>query len=545
MPALTDIGETYRWTRDELFASGALTLTDLLERIPGVTTFRSGWLGAPHTAAMMGDFSRVRIFYDGIELDPLDPRMGGMNDIAAIQLWQLEELRIERGAGEIRVYTKSWRVRSTTPNSRVDIATGDLETNGYRGYFGRRFTHGEVLQLGAYQFRTQDPRGQGDADQLSLFGRVGWAKKGFSIDGSFMRTNRTHSLQFRDPDLERDSLPSLDARYGQAYARIGYADTTRGYWVQLIAASLSHSQNNLAFKATTTDTTDTAKVVPSRLDFSRPQYIAAFGWEKDGATISSTTRMRSIGGQLYVAPSVRASYDAPRIAVSLFGEQQPELNLRRIEASGRLLPLSWFALGGAVGQYAHTGAPSTASPTTLAWRGEVGLRVHRAWFSGGLMSRDTAVLIAPVVYDTGFKAAVARNMTGTFLRFRGKFWKDVGIDVSAVKWDSAGSFRPEYQTRSQLYANTAWLRKFPSGNFNILFALTHEYRTVAYFPIGGAEPLRASQYRTLDMLLEIRLLQATLTYQFRNLLNADYTQVPGYGMHRPVQVYGVRWQFFN
>ncbi|MEO7965051.1 MAG: hypothetical protein ABIT38_14195, partial [Gemmatimonadaceae bacterium] len=314
----------------------------------------------------------------------------------------------------------------------------------------------------------------------------------------------------------------------------------------LIAASHSHSQNNLAYKApTTTDTTDTTTRMPSRLDLSRTQYVAAFGWEKRGASISSTTRLRAIDGQLYVAPSVRASYDRPRLALSLFGEQQPEVNLRRTELSGRLLPLSWVAVGGSIGQYASTGIPGAGKTSSLAWRGEVGLRLHSAWFSGGLMSRDTAVLIAPIVYDTGFIAGNARSMTGKFLRFRGKFWKDVGIDLSAVKWDSGGSFRPEYQTRSQLYANTAWLSRFPSRNFNILFAVTHEYRTAAYFPIDGEAPLRASQYRTLDLFLEIRLLQATLTYQFRNLLNANFTEVPGYAMHRPVQIYGVRWQFFN
>jgi hypothetical protein len=161
------------------------------------------------------------------------------------------------------------------------------------------------------------------------------------------------------------------------------------------------------------------------------------------------------------------------------------------------------------------------------------------------MSRDTAVLIAPVVYDTGFRSAAARAMTGTFLRFRGKFWKDVGVDVSAVKWDSGGAFRPEYQTRSQLYVNTGWLSRFPTGNFHVLAAVAHEYRTVAYFPLATGDPLRSSQYRTLDFLLEIRLLQATLTYQFRNALNVQFTQIPGFPMHRPAQVYGVRWQFFN
>src|SRR6184192_994063 len=73
-PALYEIGPQYEWNRTQLFATGALTLVDLLDRIPGVTTFRSGWLSTPQTATYGGDFRRVRIFYDGLEIDNLDGR---------------------------------------------------------------------------------------------------------------------------------------------------------------------------------------------------------------------------------------------------------------------------------------------------------------------------------------------------------------------------------------------------------------------------------------------------------------------------------------
>src|SRR5690348_11609534 len=38
-PADLGIGRTLHWTRDSLFATGALTLTDLLDRVPGITTY--------------------------------------------------------------------------------------------------------------------------------------------------------------------------------------------------------------------------------------------------------------------------------------------------------------------------------------------------------------------------------------------------------------------------------------------------------------------------------------------------------------------------
>lgn len=543
MPTLTDVGESYRWDREALFASAALTLGDLLERVPGLTVFRSGWLGAPQGGALMGDFERVRVFYDGIELDPLDPRTGGMPDLSYVQLWPLEEVRIERGAGEIRVHLRSWRVRSVTPNTRVDIGTGDIETNAYRGYFGRRFTHGEVLQLGAFQYSTRDPRGVGDADQLSLFGRLGWARGRFSADGSFLRTARERTLQPRlvvEGQATRAGLPALDATQAELYARVAYTDTSRGVWAQFMAASIRHSQNNLAYDSTPPIPVDPG---PERLDLNRPQYVAAFGWNRGALALSSTTRLRRIDAETFVAPSFRAAYELPRLAVALFAEQQPERDERRLELSARFFPLSWVALGGAVGQYAATGA--SPRPGTRAVRAEIGLRLRRAWLTAGMMTRDTAVLMAPVVFDTGYRAVSAGGARGIHVGVRGKIWKDVGLDVTAMRWDSAGAYRPEYRTRSQLYVNSGIPRRFPSGNFNILASLTHEYRTAVPFPLADAEPMLSSQYRTIDFLLEIRLLQATLSYQFRNLWNAQYEQVPRFLMHRPVQVYGVRWQFFN
>ncbi len=537
MPHLTDLDGGYRWGRDELAATGALTLGDLLDGVPGVTIFRSGWIGSPQVGAVIGDMQKLRVFYDGIELDALDPRNGGMLDLSFVQLWQLEEVRIERGASEIRVHLRSWRVRSVTPSTRVDIGTGDLETNGYRGYFGRRFSSGLALQLGANQFGTRDNRGTGDADGLSLFGRVGWAKGRFSSDASFTRTARDRTEQLREEP--GSNLPPFDGAVSEAYARIAFADTALGVWSQLTAAQLSLSQNNLAF---TDSITVPYRPEPSELTPSRQQYVAAGGWGRGPLALSVTGRLRRIDSLSFLSPSARLSFETPRLAVAGFAEQQDEQKLRRLEVSGRLLPLSWLGISGAVSHFAPTQAGPT--PTTLTYRGEVGVRIKRAWLSAGVMSRDTALLLAPIVFDTTFNAGLVGAATGTFVALRGKIWKDVGFDATAVKWDSAGSYRPGYQTRAQLYVNTGWLSRFPSGNLNVLFSVTHEYRTQAYFPTVDAI-LSSSQYRTINTQLEIRLLQATLTYQFRNLLNEQHQQVPGYLMHRPVQFYGVRWYFFN
>ncbi|MEP7382613.1 MAG: TonB-dependent receptor, partial [Gemmatimonadota bacterium] len=537
MPQLIALDGGYHWNRDEMAATGALTLSDLLEGIPGLTVFRSGWIGSPHVGAMMGDFQKLRVFYDGIELDAMDPRNGGMLDLSFVQIWQLEEVRVERGASEIRVHLRSWRVRSVTPSTRVDIGTGDLETNGYRGYFGRRYRNGLALQLGASQIGTRDNRGAGDADGLSLFGRFGWAKGSFSADASFTRSTRDRTEQLAVEPF--DNLPPFDGVSSEGYARVAYTDTVTGLWAQVTAAQLGHKQKNLAFSDTVAIP---FKPLLSELTFTRQQYVAAGGWGRGPLSLSITGRLRHLDSLNFISPSARLAFETPRLAVAGFAEQQTERHLRRTEVSGRVLPMPWLGVSGAVSYFSPTAAG--IGPTSMAYRGEVGVRLHRAWLSIGRMSRDTAQLIAPIVFDTAFTAGAVRAASGSFVSLRGKVWRDVGFDATAMKWDSAGIFRPAYQTRAQLYVNTGWLSRFPSGHLNVLFALTHEYRSLTYFPVGD-ELVQSDQFRTINVQLEIRLLQATLSYQFRNLLNEQFQEVPGFFMHRPVQFYGVRWYFFN
>jgi hypothetical protein len=51
--------------------------------------------------------------------------------------------------------------------------------------------------------------------------------------------------------------------------------------------------------------------------------------------------------------------------------------------------------------------------------------------------------------------------------------------------------------------------------------------------------------QVVSALLELRLQQGTLFYQYRNLTGGDYEQIPGITMPPAVQVYGIRWEFWN
>src|SRR5207237_8001083 len=95
----------------------------------------------------------------------------------------------------VRSYMRSWRVDNTDPYTRVDVATGNEDTNLYRGFYGKRFDNGGVLQFAGQQFGVTSTRFAGSGDALSLLTRVGVARKSWSIDGFVPRHRPTRDIK--------------------------------------------------------------------------------------------------------------------------------------------------------------------------------------------------------------------------------------------------------------------------------------------------------------------------------------------------------------
>lgn len=559
-PATADIGLRYAWDREAFFSSGAITLLDLLDRVPGLTGFRGGWTAAPMTASYLGVPGRVRIYYDGIEVDPLVPRDGGMNDLGTIQLWQLEDVVVERGASEVRVFVRSWRYDRTTPNTRVDVYTGDEESNSYRGYYAKRWGNGMGLQAGAQQFSVAaDPDQGGSGSGLSALVRLGWARSDWSIDGAIHSVTRAYDalLEGTRSGTGATLLPGLESRDRMAILRGAWRSPDRdGPWVQLTAMGRHVTEiggGAAASAGVPIDTVDTLT--------SRPQYVAAAGYTIGGVRASGTLRTRAGTGsrQALLSPALRISVDRRWMAATALAERIERFDdstVTRVEGIARLSPLPWVALSGAVARESGTaslagaGADAVGAGGQLALRGELGVRLSRTWVSGGIMRRGDARLVTPRMF---YAAAPPANrddtaLTGAFVALRGPLWRSFGIDAYGVRWDRADAlYRPQFQSRSELYFRTNWLSRFPSGEFGFLLAGVHEYRSNVFFPSATTTNTLATapQSRVLGTLVELRLQNAVISWQYRNLLIERYEYVPGFVAPRPINYYGVRWDFWN
>ncbi|HUF25905.1 MAG TPA: hypothetical protein VMM18_02890, partial [Gemmatimonadaceae bacterium] len=134
---------------------------------------------------------------------------------------------------------------------------------------------------------------------------------------------------------------------------------------------------------------------------------------------------------------------------------------------------------------------------------------------------------------------------GALLAANGRVWRDLGIDGHFVGWRTNGWYRPQFHGIGKIFLDTRWLSRFPSGNLGILVVWQGEYRSAVPFPRSDGAADLAPESLVLSALLEVRIVDAVLTFQLRNPRPSRYAQVPGFLMPGPVQYYGVRWAFWN
>ena len=539
-PHTADIGPQYTWNRSELFGSGALNLADLLERIPGTTSFRTGWVNSQKFVAVNGQLSAVRVFYDGLEIDNLNSRNGPLLDLNEIQLWTLERVSVERLGGELRVYLRSWQADRTLPSTRVDLSTGDDNTNIYRGFYGKRFSNSAALQFAGQQFNTTSARFGGGGDGLSVLGRVGTGGKEWSVDAF---ANRTQSTRVIQPTFGAGlAIPAFSGTSNFAYARLAIGHLDDGPWFEAIASTRRFSEDTkhvLPSSATTlhvlADTVDTAA--------SMQQYLVTGGFKRGPLEVAAADRIRRSAGSTAHAPNARLQFDSQLAFVEVTAEHDDFTKQNRADAIARISPTPFIAASGAVSRIASTLSGSNI-PTVTSARFEGGIRLFGPWLLAGFLTRDTAFLTPLRAIDTAYIAEAAGRRSGFYVGARGTIVGALGMDVVVTQWAAADAYRPKYQARSELNLTSQWLSRFPSGNFGIHAAAIHEYRSEVNFPMAGGVRTTASS-NVFSGVLEIRIMRAVLSYQIRNLAGELHQIVPDFYMPRALNLYGVRWEFVN
>ena len=157
----------WSWDRSALASNRALTLAELVSQVPGVIALKGGDYGTPLAAMAFGAAGgRVRVLWDGFEWVPLD---GGAADLSRIGLAGLDEVRVERHPGELRIEIRTREPTEPEPVSMVDVGTGDLSTNVLRGVLAHPNSLGGALTFTLDRVETRGP-GLDAAGSLSGIG---------------------------------------------------------------------------------------------------------------------------------------------------------------------------------------------------------------------------------------------------------------------------------------------------------------------------------------------------------------------------------------
>jgi len=275
------------------------------------------------------------------------------------------------------------------------------------------------------------------------------------------------------------------------------------------------------------------------------QYTRAAGLTRWGLRLSTSSRLGIINKKSYFTPNLRAEYVGSRVSFSAVTEQGIDSTVRA-DFQARFLARDWLNVGGAL---SSAKAKDTAlGPAVQTARVEAGVRFRDRWIVGGLITRSAARVLPPIVFDTSMRIVDVKAATGATLAIRGPVWRGWSIDIDGVSWNDAASYRPQRQLRSRLWFESSFLGRFPRGNFHLQAAVQHEYETVNYIP-KGTDPFGQFSvkggYSIYSSLLEIRISSAVITWQYRNMAGTPYEKVPGYLMPRLVNIYGVRWEFWN
>ncbi len=546
-PVLPEIrGARTIWDREALFAAGALTLPELIAQVPGAALFNAGFIAAPTVTSWYGEPGRIRVVLDGVELDALDWREGGVADLATIQLWSLEEVAVERAAGELRVFLRSWRVERTTAQTRTDVSTGSDNTNLYRGFYGKRMQNGGVLQLAAQQFSTTSVRTAGDGDALAAFGRVGFARGRLTVDAVATRFGRNRSPTYRfivSGPRDDDAIGAFEGNDAVGYLRAawGHADSA-GFWAQALWSSQRHRETGGIAEGSEADTSDTIDTDSSR---SVTQYALTAGVTRWGARLSATARYRVHGaaGPRF-APSVRAAWERQWFALSATAEERGPDSTRRLDALAALRPFPWLHVG--LAHSIHT--PEDAAldgPTRTTSRAELAARVYGRWISVGAVQRSASRVRGMPVFDSLFVPVDIAASSGLEASLGGPLWGPFSLHWRGTQWAEEALYRPRTESHGEVRFASDFKRQIRRGTFAMVAGLTHDWRGTVLMPNGAGAPQEALGAGFVGGYVEMRLGTARIFWYNRNATGKVYETVPGYLMPRLVQLYGVRWEFWN
>lgn len=588
----------------ELGRFHGLSLSELLDRIPGLPVTRAGGVGQPlGISPFSSGGGRLRIFLDGWELRPLSAASPNLENVPLVDV---QEVRITRGLLETRVDVQTLRMSDRRAFALVEGGEGDFSTRMLRGFFGRPLGRRMMVHVGVDIVETQGFRRREDYTGNSGLARLSYA---FAPDRAVQVEYRTTGI---DAQRQQDEIafPRESLDRGELLLR----GRGRFFGRPTVCADTVAPPPAIAAAADSLPA-DTAAALPSpEGPAACPQtggvwLDGAIGrsWSEPQAADSLSLDRESVQAML------RATVDVP------LGTVTGALRLHRVNAEGyaanatelsaraELTPVPWLAAWGEVRSLTHggiTGLELEASgraglPGGLSAFGSIatGTRGLRFWRDSVMVIRNLASAVDPRIPELDTLPIVLFRETESFASgFRaGAEWTRGSIvagaafvahDVDAVVpygyWYERGLGPVPGETVSgvEAYASIPliWRQFRLDGHYTDYLAAPArpylparsgraalEYHWI--FRGGNLEPtLRAEMvargpartlnpesglldattegYAIFNFLVQVRVLDVRAFWRFENAFNRETAfDIPGLTLPGQRALFGVRWFF--
>lgn len=565
VPAGWETG-VWAWDRDDLLATRAVTLSELLEQVPGVIGLRGGDVGMPRSVTAFGSGGGgVRVFRDGMEFLPLE---GSVPDLSRVSISDVESVRMTRGVDGLEIHLRSLEADDPRPYSRIEAGTGDLETNLLEGVFFHPRALGGNAGVSLHRLDTRGPRGAepGSVTSIKLHYaylqgeelgiRGGLSRSITDRDGLYVprRVNRTDwSLQGRWSPGDRWvgevfwNRASLDADTTVSdFQGFPYRAEPRSQWGGRLAGGVGPLSARVAYRGLS------GEGLPAHRFEARASAVQP-GW--GGVAWSwywSDWRPQDPRGW-----RVRGWTD-PYLGISLFGSLTefehgvPSLQLGVPVGDGEETTLDFLPAR----QEFSTGTSARAG-ARFRWRGldlaGAGLRVERAGVHPLGLPMDRAGVVTSGGERTGWEGRFrvpVPGLDGLALEGSGQVWEE-----GFVRW-------PYFPRRTWKGALTFHDTFFPTGNLEIWADVGAEGRDemtvvapgdpAAGPGTPGDDPFTTGAlttvpfYRSFYTRLQIRVVTVRLFIRWENFTFRDTNlDFPERVLPRTRVLYGVRWTLWN
>jgi hypothetical protein len=245
-----------------------------------------------------------------------------------------------------------------------------------------------------------------------------------------------------------------------------------------------------------------------------------------------------------LATSVRGGWTGRWAAVNAFAEAGGPDSSDRLDVVGTLTPIRWVhaQIGYSVRRPLDD---SLFGPAVTTGRASLTASAFGRWLAAGVIHRSASRQIAPVVFDPRFAAADVEPATGLEVGIGGLIWGPFSFEWRGMQWQDGGVYRPKAEARGEIRVASDFRRQIKRGTFGLSAAVIHEARGAMIVPLAAGGTIATRGASIVGTALDMRLGSAHIFWHNRNAGGKVYETVPGFLMPRLVQLYGVRWDFWN